>query len=134
MYQSATRYVVLHAKVGSRQEPWVSRHVWSTGTLENKVGEIYEDLRDSYRKKHGLDKTEDAMVFMTGLSVFDNELPNQYEQPPTPQQSAEPTLESLVASLERLTEVASKGNIDLSAAINAIQDKIVALMMAGTML
>ena len=51
-----------------------------------------------------------------------------------PQQPAEPTLESLVASLERLTELASKGNIDLSAAINAIQDKIVALMTAGTML
>ena len=134
MYQSATRYVVLHAKVGSRQEPWVSPHVWSTGTLENKLGEIYEALRDSYREKHGLDKTEDVRVFMTGLSVFDNELPNQYEQPPMPQQPAEPTLESLVASLERLTELASKGNIDLSPAINAIQDKIVALMTAGTML
>ena len=88
MHQSAIRYVVLHANVGSNQEPWASRRVWSTGTLENKVGEIYEDLRDSYRKKHGLDKTEDAMVFMTGLSELDNELPNQYEQPPAPQQPA----------------------------------------------
>ena len=134
MYQSATRYVVLHAKVGSRQEPWVSPHVWSTGTLENKVGEMYEGLRDSYREKHGLDKTEDVRVFMTGLSVFDNELPKQYEQPPVLQQAAEPTLESLVASLERLIELARKGNIDLSAGIAAIQDKIVALMTAGTML
>ena len=132
MYQSATRYVVLHANVGSNQEPWVNRQVWSTGTLENKVGEIYEDLRDSYRKKHGLDKTEDAMVFMTGLSVLDNELPNQYEQPPAPQQPAEPTLESLVASIQTLVEISAKGNIDLSAAIKAIQDKIVALMAAGT--
>ena len=134
MYQSATRYVVLHAKVGSRQEPWVSPHVWSTGTLENKLGEIYEALRDSYREKHGLDKTEDVRVFMTELRVLDNELPKQYEQPPVLQQAAEPTLESLVASLERLIELARKGNIDLSAAINAIKDKIVGLMMAGTML
>lgn len=133
MHQSTTRYVVLHADVGPSKEPWVSRRVWSTGTLENKVGEMYEALRDSYRKDHGLDKTEDVTVFMTGLSVFDNELPNQYEQPPMPQQSAEPTLESLVASLERLAEISTKGNIDLSPAIKAIQDEIVALATAGTM-
>lgn len=133
MHQSATRYVVLYANVGSSKGPWVSRHLWSTGTLANKVGEMYEDLRDSYRKDHGLDKTEDVEVYLTGLSVFDNELPKQYEQPPMPQQPAEPTLESLVASTQRLAEISTKGNIDLSPAINAIQDKIVALMAAGTM-
>lgn len=134
MHQSAIRYVVLHANVGPNQEPWASRRVWSTGTLENKVGEMYEGLRDSYREKLGLDKTEDVRLFMTGLSVFDNELPKQYEQPPVLQQAAEPTLESLVAGIERLVALAAEGNIDLSPAIKAIQDKIVALMTAGTML
>ena len=133
MYQSATRYVVLHSTVGSIKEPWVSRLVWSTGTLENKVGEMYESLRNSYREANELDESKHVRVFMTGLSVLDNELPNQYEQPPVLQQAAEPTLESLVASIQRLAEISTKGNIDLSPAINAIQDKIVALATAGTM-
>ena len=133
MYQSATQYVILDARVGPDNAGWQTASVWSAGTLRDKVNEMCESLRNSYRKANKLDETKHVKVFVTELRILDNELPNQYEQPPTSQQSAEPTLESLVASIQRLAEISAEGNIDLSAAIKAIQDKIVALTTAGTM-
>lgn len=133
MYQSATQYVILDAQVGPDNAGWQTASVWSAGTLRDKVNEMYESLRNSYREASKLDESKHVKVVVTELRVLDNELPKQYEQPPAPQQSAEPTLDNLIASLERLAELATEGNIDLSAAIKAIQDKIVALMTAGTM-
>lgn len=133
MYQSATRYVIMDAKVGPDNAPWQTDSVWSAGTLRDKVNEMCKTLRNRYREANKLDETKYVKVYLSELKVFDNELPSQYEQPPVLQQAAEPTLDNLIASLERLAELATEGNIDLSAAINAIQDKIVALMTAGTM-
>ncbi len=134
MYQSATQYVILDAQLGPDNAEWQIASVWSAGTLIDKVNEMSESLRNSYRKARNLGGSKDVKVIVTELRVLDNELPKQYEQPPVLQQAAEPTLESLVAGIERLAKLAAEGNIDLSAAINAIKDKIVGLMMAGTML
>ena len=133
MYQSATQYVILDAQLGPDNAEWQIASVWSAGTLRDRVNEMSESLRNSYRKARNLGGSKDVKVIVTELRVLDNELPKQYEQPPVLQQAAEPTLESLVASIQRLAEISTKGNIDLSPAIKAIQDEIVALATAGTM-
>ena len=40
MYQSATQYVILDAKVGPDNAPWQTASVWSAGTLSDKVIEM----------------------------------------------------------------------------------------------
>ncbi len=134
MFQSPTKLVLVRADVRASRtskQSWVICKVWDSGALNDHVDKSLLSLLSSFRESHKLDDNVEATGYITELLVFDNQLPSQYEQPPLPEQT-EPSLDNLVASIKRLTELSESG-IDLSAAINAIQDKIVALMTAGSL-
>lgn len=134
MFHSSTKLVLVRAYVrafGISKESWVTCRVWDSGTLSDHVDKSLLSLLSSFRKDNKLNDNVECTSHITELLVFDNQLPSQYEQPPLPEQT-EPSLDNLVASIERLTELSESG-IDLSAAINAIQDKIVVLMTAGSL-
>ena len=129
MGNSATKYVIVRAKIGTKSfsgTSWVKHGAWSEGTLLEFVIASRISLNESYRETNSLADDVKCNNYLEEVKVFDNELPARYEQPPVLTAMNEPfteQLSQLVDTLDRLVTIA-KGGINLDKSIAAVEAKI----------